>query len=72
MDVAYYENLAGRLYGQVARLGGPLAADQARWRHDVIEVGEYGLALKDTARILAHGEIASPVRSAATSWRWPG
>ena len=58
MDTADYEDLAGRLYGLVVRLSGRLHADQARWLHHVIEVGEYGLALEDMAGMLAHGKVA--------------
>src|SRR5947208_666646 len=42
-DTAYYEDLAGRLYGLVIRLDDRLSADQAQWLHHVTEVGEYGL-----------------------------
>jgi hypothetical protein len=58
MDNAYYEDLAGRLYGLVIRLVGRLPPDEAQWLHHVVEVGEYGLALEDMAGILAHGTIA--------------
>ena len=58
MDNAYYEDLAGRLYGLVTRLAGRLPPDEARWLHHVVEVGEYGLALEDMAGILAHGKSA--------------
>ena len=58
MDAAYYEDLAGRLYGLVIRLSDRLPADQAQWLHHVTEVGEYGLALEDMAGMLAHGQIA--------------
>jgi hypothetical protein len=58
MDGAYYEDLAGRLYGLVIRLSDRLPADQARWLHHVTEVCEYGLALEDMAGMLAHGQIA--------------
>ena len=57
-DAAYYEDLAGRLYGLVIRLSDRLPADQVQWLHHVIEVGEYGLALEDMAGMLAHGGIA--------------
>jgi len=58
VDAAYYEDLAGRLYGLVIRLSDRLPADQAQWLHHVIDVGEYGLALEDMAGMLAHGEVA--------------
>jgi hypothetical protein len=57
-DAAYYEDLAGRLYGLVIRLGNRLSGDEAQWLHHVTEVGEYGLALDDMAKILAYGKIA--------------
>jgi hypothetical protein len=58
MHNAYYEDLAGRLYGLVIRLSGRLPADQAQWLHHVVEVGEYALALEDMAGMLAYGKIA--------------
>ena len=58
MDAAYYEDLAGRLYGLVIRLSDRLPAEQAQWLHHVTEVGEYGLALEDMAGMLTHGQIA--------------
>ena len=58
MDAAYYEDLAGRLYGLVIRLSDRLPADQAQWLHHVTEVGEYGLVLEDMAVMLAHGKVA--------------
>ena len=57
-DAAYYEDLAGRLYGLVIRLSDRLPADQVQWLHHVTEVGEYGLALEDMAGMLAHAGIA--------------
>jgi hypothetical protein len=39
MDNAYYEDLAGLLYGLVIRLAGRLPSDEARWLHHVVEVG---------------------------------
>jgi hypothetical protein len=56
-DSAYYEDLAGRLYGLVIRLDGRLPPEEIRWLHHVVEVGEYGLALEDMAAMLASGEI---------------
>ena len=58
MDNACYEDLAGRLYGLVIRLGDRLTAYEAWWLHHVTEVGEYGLALADMAGMLAHGQVA--------------
>ena len=57
-DAAYYEDLAGRLYGLVIRLSDRLPADQVQWLHHVTEVGEYGLALDDMAGMLAYGKVA--------------
>ncbi len=56
MDSAYYEDLAGRLYGLAIRLAGRLPADQVSWLHHCLEAGEYGLALEDAAGMLAHGK----------------
>ena len=58
MDNAYYEDLAGRLYGLVIRLSDRMPADGAGWVHHVTDVGEYELALEDLAAILAHGKTA--------------
>lgn len=57
MDAAYYEDLAGRLYGLVVRLSDRLPVDQVQWLHHVTEVGEYGLALEAMAAMLAHAQI---------------
>lgn len=58
-DSAYYEDLAGRLYGLVIVFSDRLPADQAQWLHHVIEAGEYGLALEDLAAMLAYDKIAA-------------
>jgi hypothetical protein len=58
MDVAYYEDLAGRLYGLVIRFSDRLPAGQVQWLHHVTEVGEYGLALEDMTGMLTHGQVA--------------
>jgi hypothetical protein len=58
MDAAFYEDLAGRLYGLVIRLSDRLPADQVQWLHHVTEVGEYGLALEDMAAMLPRAKIA--------------
>ena len=58
MDNAYYEDLAGRLYGLVIRLSDRMPADRAGWVYHVTEVGEYELALEDLAAILAHSKTA--------------
>jgi hypothetical protein len=57
-DPAYFEDLAGRLYGLVISLSGRLPADQAQWLHHVVDAGEYGLALEDLTAMLAYGKIA--------------
>jgi hypothetical protein len=58
-DSAYYEDLAGRLYGLVIVFSDRLPADQAQWLHHVIDVGEYGLALEDLAAMLVYDKIAA-------------
>jgi hypothetical protein len=68
MDAAYYEDLAGRLYGLVIRLGDRLPAGDARWLHHVTEAGEYGLALEARRRAflsrwLSSGECAAKFNS---------
>jgi len=55
---AYYEDMAGRLYGLVIRLSGRLPAGQAGWLHHVTGAGEYGLAVEDMTGMLACGMIA--------------
>ncbi len=57
-DPAYFEDLAGRLYGLVITISGRLPADQAQWLHHVVDAGEYGLALEDLAAMLAYHKIA--------------
>jgi hypothetical protein len=56
-DAAYFEDLAGRLYGLVIRFSDRLPADRAQWLHHVVDVGEYGLALEDLAAVLVHDKI---------------
>jgi len=41
MDAAYYEELAGRLYGLLIGLDDRIGCEQARLLHHFIEVGEY-------------------------------
>ena len=53
MDAAYYEELAGRLYGLLIGLDDRIGSEQAGLLHHFIEVGEYGLALEDIAGTLA-------------------
>ena len=54
---AYYEDLAGRLYGLLIGLDDRLDREDARLLHHFIEVGEYGLALEDIAGALAHAKM---------------
>jgi len=58
VDGAYYEDLAGRLYGLLITLEDRLGGEQARLLHHFIEVGEYGLALEEIAGALAQDQIA--------------
>ena len=58
MDAAYYEELAGRLYGLLISLDDRIGRVQARLLHHFIDVGEYGLALEDIAGTLAQDAIA--------------
>jgi hypothetical protein len=57
MDAAYYEDLAGRLYGLLIGLEDRLDREDARQLHHFIEVGEYGLALEEIAGALAHTQV---------------
>ena len=58
MDTAYYEELAGRLYGLLIGLDDRIGSEQAQLLHHFIEVGEYGLALEEIAGTLAQDAIA--------------
>jgi hypothetical protein len=58
VDAAFYEDLAGRLYGLVIRLEDRLGGDQAGLIQHFVEVGEYGLALEEIAGVLA-GKITA-------------
>ena len=55
MDSAYFEDLAGRLYGLLIGLDDRIGSEQAQWLHHVIEVGEYGLALEDRSAQMTQG-----------------
>jgi hypothetical protein len=57
LDAAYYEDLAGRLYGLLIGLDDRLDHEDARQLHHFIEVGEYGLALQEIADALAHATV---------------
>jgi hypothetical protein len=58
IDAAYYEEVAGRLYGLLISLDDRIGSEQARLLHHFIEVGEYGLALEEIAGTLAQDRIA--------------
>jgi hypothetical protein len=58
VDPAYYEDLAGRLYGLLIGLSDRLSGKQAQLLHHFIDVGEYGLALEEIAGALAQDKIA--------------
>jgi hypothetical protein len=58
VDTAYYEDLAGRLYGLLIGLDDRIGSDQAGMLHHFIDVGEYGLAMEDIAGTLAQDAIA--------------
>jgi len=58
VDSAYFEDLAGRLYGLLIGLDDRIGSDQARLLHHFIDVGEYGLALEDIAGTLVQDAIA--------------
>jgi len=57
LDAAYYEDLAGRLYGLLIGLEDRLDRQDARQLHHFIEVGEYGLALEEIAAALGHARV---------------
>jgi hypothetical protein len=52
VDAAYYEDLAGRLYGLLVSLDDRLGREEARQLYHFIEVGEYGAALEEIAGAL--------------------
>jgi hypothetical protein len=56
--MAYYEDLAGRLYGLLIGLDDRIDSEQAQLLHHFIDVGEYGLALEDIAGTVAQHAIA--------------
>jgi hypothetical protein len=58
MDMAYYEELAGRLYGLLIGLDDRIGSEKTRLLHHFIDVGEYGLALEEIAGTLAQDAIA--------------
>jgi hypothetical protein len=71
LDVAYYEDLAGRLYGLLIGLEDRLDREDARQLHHFIEVGEYGLALEDIAGRWLRTRSPSLARNAPTCWPGP-
>jgi hypothetical protein len=71
MDAAYYEDLAGRLYGLPIGLDDCIGSEQARLLHHFIEVGEYGLAPEEIAGTPADCAIGITGRNAATCSPWP-
>jgi hypothetical protein len=58
MGTAYYEDLAGRLYGLLIMLEDRLGGEQSQLLYHFIEVGEYRLVLKDIAGALAQDKTA--------------
>ena len=58
MDAAYYQELAGRLYGLLTGVDDRIAAGQARLLCHFTGVGGYGLALEEIAGTLAQDVIA--------------
>ena len=58
MDAAYFEDLAGRLYGLRIMLEHRLGGKQAGLLHQFIEAGEYGLALEEISGALAQDTVA--------------
>lgn len=60
MDPAYYEDLHGRLLGLLILVEDRLG-EHAGYVHNVIDAGEYELALEDIAGILAYDR--APVTS---------
>jgi len=66
VDSAYFEDLAGRLYGLLIGLDDRIGSEQVQWLHHVIDVGEYGLALEDIAGPSSRTRSPSPTRNAST------
>lgn len=69
MDLAYYEDLAGRLNGLLIGLGDRLESEQAQLLHHFIDVGEYGLLWRRSPGLSLRTKSPSPIRSAATCSR---
>ncbi len=66
MDTAYYQELAGRLYGLLTGLDDRIAAGQARLPRHFTGIGGYRLALEEIAGTPARDAIAitGPERAA--------
>jgi hypothetical protein len=67
VDGAYYEDLAGRLYGLLITLEDRLGGEQTQLLHHFIQVGEYGLALEEIAAALAQDQIGLILSSGSSS-----
>ena len=73
MDAAYYEELAGRLYGLLTGVDDRITAGQARLLCHFTGVGEYGLALRKSPARSPRTRSPSPGPNAATRSPWlPG
>ena len=70
MDSAYYEDLAGRLYGLLIRLDGRLGRRAGELLHHFIEVGVYSLTQEESPARSPKTRSPSPTRNGATCWRW--
>ena len=64
MDTAYYEELAGRLYGLLIGVDDRIGSEQARLLHHFTGVGEYGLALEEMPARSPRTRSPSPARNA--------
>jgi hypothetical protein len=56
--MAYFEDLAGRLYGPLIMLEHRVGGKQAGLLHHFIEAGEYGLTLEEISGALAQDTVA--------------
>ena len=65
MDPGFYEDLAGRLYGLLIGLEDRLNCYDAAIIHQFTGARQYGLALEEIARTLAHRTIAITDRERA-------
>ena len=62
-DTAYYEDLAGRLYGLVVRLGDRLPTDQER--SDMLALAKRPIRAGNTLDTTAPGHGRAPARAGA-------